>query len=213
MSHPFFNLSIKTDHHPSPSFPSLRTIRTRSKLLSIFKNFDSVRRSHRQNSSLLFLSSSVESVEWNCSKRRKICDYFVRSRFSGYERGEKKSPLSPRGHFFDPFGRRCLVVSPTLTSWFAAARAINYNPCPSLLLPLTFFLSFFSQNFTIEPRIMWGENLMASRTSPARNSWPVEERTNQAARNIDQEPRNVAVHSWKSTSRTPLPSLRFSKFQ
>lgn len=39
VSHPFFNLSIKTDHHPSPSFPSLRTIRTRSKLLSIFKNF------------------------------------------------------------------------------------------------------------------------------------------------------------------------------
>lgn len=59
---------------------------------------------------------------------------------------------------------------------------------------------------------MWGENLMASRTSPARNSWPVEERTNQAARNIDQEPRNVAVHSWKSSSRTLSPLFASQNF-
>lgn len=98
--------------------------------------------------------------------RRKIFDYPIsfeaRGRFLGYERGREKVSAFARGHFFDPFGRRCLLVSPTLTSWFAAARAINYNPCPSLFLSLP----FFSQNFTIEPRIMWGENLMASRTVP-----------------------------------------------
>ena len=58
-----------------------------------------------------------------------------------------------QGTFFAPLSG---VVSPTLTSWFAAARAVNNNPSVSLHL-------FFSQNFMIDPRIMWGENLIARR--------------------------------------------------
>lgn len=190
-------------------------------------------RSHRQNSSsslFLFLSTKRYSEIFSpCGKGGiKLLEFEEKYRnfeagcWDTCERGEKKSLLSPRGHFFDPFGRRCLVVSPTLTSWFAAARAINYNPCPSLLLSLSLFpaspLSFFSQNFTIEPRIMWGENLMASRTSPARNSRPVE-RKNEETSTRGGSKTNVAVHSWKSSSRIllslslSLPSFWFSKFR
>lgn len=76
-------------------------------------------------------------------------------------------------------------------------------PPPPLSLSPASPLSFFSQNFTIEPRIMWGENLMASRTSPARNSRPVE-RKNEETSTRGGSKTNVAVHSWKSSSRILL---------
>lgn len=128
VSHPFFNLSIKTDlRHPSPSFPYLRII-YEANFYQFSKTCIRKRRDLTDKISLppflLFLSTKRYTEIFSpCGKGGiKLLEFEEKYRnfeagcWDTCERGEKKSLLSPRGHFFDPFGRRCLVVSPTLTS-------------------------------------------------------------------------------------------------
>lgn len=131
VSHPFFNLSIKTDlRHPSPSFPYLRIIyEANFYQFSKTSVFGSDEISPTKFLFLPFFSFSPLSTKRYseifspCGKGGiKLLEFEEKYRnfeagcWDTCERGEKKSLLSPRGHFFDPFGRRCLVVSPTLTS-------------------------------------------------------------------------------------------------